>query len=80
MPLAALADTQKEEMTMNSYENELISYECDLTAEHDRLKQINKELLEALKLIAYGTDGPMTARAAIAKAEGNPRDRETGEI
>lgn len=28
------------------------------------------DMLEALKLIACGADGPMTARAAIAKAEG----------
>ena len=33
---------------MNSYENPSLSYECDLTAERDRLREINKELLAAL--------------------------------
>ena len=34
---------------MNSYENPPLSYECDLTAERDRLREINKELLAALE-------------------------------
>ena len=34
---------------MNSYENPQLSHECDLTAERDKLREINKVLLEALQ-------------------------------
>ena len=36
---------------MNSYENEQLSYECDLTAERDRLLAENKALREALEVL-----------------------------
>lgn len=39
---------------MNSYENPELSYECDLTAERDRLKADRDELIEALQAILDG--------------------------
>lgn len=36
----------------NSVENLSVSYECDLTAERDRLRAINAELATALELLA----------------------------
>jgi hypothetical protein len=68
---------------MNSYENPQLSYECDLTAERDRLREINKVFLAALEEIedlakaSLNSGGTIffdevavydTARAAIAKA------------
>lgn len=45
-----------------------------------RLMTAAPDLLEALTLIACGADGPATARAAIAKAEGQPTDAERTEL
>ena len=65
---------------MNSYEDPQMSYECDLTAQRDRLREINAELLTALSFIVNdaepGEDARLTvegynrACAAIAKARG----------
>lgn len=61
---------------MNS---DLLADALDIAAEHDKLKAVNAELLEALENLCDWFDGETcesahsridTARAAIAKAEG----------
>ena len=44
---------------MNSYENPSLSYECDLTAERDRLREINKKLLATINEAAAWNDADL---------------------
>lgn len=62
----------------DSMNSDLLADALDIAAEHDKLKAVNADLLEALKGLYTNlfTDGFVTidhmekARAAIAKAEG----------
>ena len=58
---------------MNGYENPELSHECDLTAERDRLKVINAELLACCERALNESarvhpDFAAQLQAAIAKA------------
>ena len=61
---------------MNSYEDPQMSYECDLTAQRDRLREINAELLAALSAIAGVLECPRDrlGRLDIAATQGDARE------
>lgn len=63
----------------NRLDSDLLADALDIAAEHDKLKAVNAELLEALKQCVTSMQDSgyqnnhiavMAARAAIAKAEG----------